>query len=478
MKLEDLHSVYFIGIGGIGMSAIARYLHSRGVRVAGYDRNCTALTRKLEAEGMQIHYEDRPDLLPQDTELVVYTPAVPDSLQELQQVRNSGLTLMKRSEVLGLISRGHKTLAVAGTHGKTTTSTMLTWLLAHAGMEPVAFLGGIGLNWQSNYVPGTGEWAVMEADEYDRSFLRLSPEMAAILSVDPDHLDVYGDPGSMWESGFLAFAKSLPPGRTLFLPERLRSLFEGRLSGQEVISFGIGEGDYRAENLRVENGRFVFDMFLPEGEALSLSKGEALSLSKGEALSLSKGGELLNLSLLMAGRHNVENAVAALAMALEAGMPLETAAEGIATFKGIKRRFERVLEREDLVFIDDYAHHPTELKAAISAARELYPGRRITGLFQPHLYSRTRDFQQGFAEALDALDEAVLLDIYPAREEPIPGVSSELISRQMKKQKVPVLRKSEVTEYLKSHRPDVLMTLGAGDIDTLVEPIQQMFKQA
>ena len=454
MKLEDLHSVYFIGIGGIGMSAIARYLHSRGVRVAGYDRSCTALTRKLEAEGMKIHYEDRPDLLPQDTELVVYTPAVPDSLQELQQVRNSGLTLMKRSEVLGLISRGHKTLAVAGTHGKTTTSTMLTWLLAHAGMEPVAFLGGIGLNWQSNYVPGTGEWAVMEADEYDRSFLRLSPEMAAILSVDPDHLDVYGDPDSMWESGFLAFAKSLPPGRTLFLPERLRSLFEGRLSGQEVISFGIGEGDYRAENLRVENGRFVFDMFLPGNRRLE------------------------DLSLLMAGRHNVENAVAALAMALEAGMPLEAAAEGIATFKGIKRRFERVLEREDLVFIDDYAHHPTELKAAISAARELYPGRRITGLFQPHLYSRTRDFQRGFAEALDALDEAVLLDIYPAREEPIPGVSSELISRQMKKAGVPVLRKNEVTEYLKSHRPDVLMTLGAGDIDTLVEPIQQMFKQA
>ena len=436
------------------MSAIARYLNSRGVRVAGYDRTCTTLTRALEAEGMQIHYEDRPDLIPQDTELVVYTPAVPDSLQELQQVRNSGLTLMKRSEVLGLISRGHKTLAVAGTHGKTTTSTLLTWLLAHAGMEPVAFLGGIGLNWQSNYVPGSGEWAVMEADEYDRSFLRLSPKMAAIMSVDPDHPDIYGNPDSMWESGFLAFAKSLPPGRTLFLPERLRSLFEGRLDGQEVISFGIGEGDYRAENLRVENGRFVFDVFFPEDRRLE------------------------DLSLIMAGRHNVENAVAALAIALEAGMPVEAAAEGIATFKGIKRRFERVLEREDLVFIDDYAHHPTELKAAISAARELYPGRRITGLFQPHLYSRTRDFQQGFAEALDALDEAVLLDIYPAREEPIPGVSSELISRQMKKAEVPVLHKSEVLEYLKKHRPDVLMTLGAGDIDTLVEPIQQMFNHA
>ncbi len=454
MKLEDLHSVYFIGIGGIGMSAIARYLNSRGVRVAGYDRTCTTLTRALEAEGMQIHYEDRPDLIPQDAELVVYTPAVPDSLQELQQVRNSGLTLMKRSEVLGLISRGHKTLAVAGTHGKTTTSTLLTWLLAHASMEPVAFLGGIGLNWQSNYVSGSGEWAVMEADEYDRSFLRLSPKMAAIMSVDPDHLDIYGDPDSMWESGFLAFAKSLPAGRTLFLPERLRSLFEGRLDGQEVISFGIGEGDYRAENLRVENGRFVFDVFFPEDRRLE------------------------DLSLIMAGRHNVENAVAALAIALEAGMPVEAAAEGIATFKGIKRRFERVLEREDLVFIDDYAHHPTELKAAISAARELYPGRRITGLFQPHLYSRTRDFQQGFAEALDALDEAVLLDIYPAREEPIPGVSSELISRQMKKAEVPVLHKSEVLEYLKKHRPDVLMTLGAGDIDTLVEPIQQMFNHA
>ncbi len=451
MKLKDLHSVYFIGIGGIGMSAIARYLHSQSVRVAGYDRTCTVLTRALEAEGMDIHYEDRPDLIPQDVDLVIYTPAVPDSLRELQQLGNSGLPVMKRAEVLGLISRGHKTLAVAGTHGKTTTSTLLSWLLAHAGMEPTAFLGGIGLNWESNYVAGSGKWAVMEADEYDRSFLQLRPGMAAIMSIDPDHLDIYGDPDNMWESGFLTFAKSLPPGRTLFLPERLRSAFTKSLQEQEPVTFGISEGDYRAENLRVEKGRFVFDVLLPGGEKLS------------------------GLSLLPAGRHNVENALAALAMAIEAGMPPEAAKEGIAGFKGIKRRFERVLEREDLVFIDDYAHHPTELRAAISAARALYPGRRITGLFQPHLYSRTRDFQQGFAEALDALDEPVLLDIYPAREEPIPGVSSEIIRAHMKKKNVPVLHKEEVEEYLKAHRPDMLMTLGAGDIDTLVQPIKQMF---
>ncbi len=459
MKLENLHTAYFIGIGGIGMSAIARYLHRRGVRIAGYDRTQTDLTRALEAEGMAIHYEDRPECLPQNIDLVVYTPAVPDTHSELQFLRKQNLPVLKRAEVLGLISRMQDTLAVAGTHGKTTTSTILAWLLENAGMEPTAFLGGIGMNWNSNYVEGSGKWVVMEADEFDRSFLHLRPRMAAIMSVDADHLDVYGDPEKMWNTGFLAFAKSIPADGILLLPERLRAVFDPALRQEgtagKILTFGVGEkGDYCAENLHVENGRFVFDLHLP------------------------KGTEIKKLSLALAGKHNVENAVAAIALAMEAGMPVEAVAEGIASFKGIKRRFERVVEAGGIVYIDDYAHHPTELRAAINAARALYPGRKITGIFQPHLYSRTRDFQKGFAEALDLLDEAVLLEIYPAREEPIAGVSAEIIRRHMERKDVPVLRKEEVLPYLQIHQPDLLMTLGAGDIDTLVNPIKDFLTKA
>ncbi len=451
MLNEKWHSIYFIGIGGIGMSALARYLHARGLQVAGYDRTCTDLTRALEAEGISIHYEDNPALLPFQPDLVVYTPAVPDTHKELQQLRAQGLPLVKRAELLGMLTKSHRTLAVAGTHGKTTTSAMLTYLLDFSNMKPTAFLGGIALNWNSNYVAGEGPWMVVEADEFDRSFLQLHPRMAAVMSIDADHLDIYGDEEQMWESGFLAFAKLIPPEGKLFVPERLRVAFAERLGNEILITFGLSKGDYRAEKIRVEQGRFVFDLHLPNGEQL-----EALRLS-------------------LAGHHNVENALAAVAMALEAGMPIDAVAQGLASFRGIKRRFERILEGKDVVYIDDYAHHPTELQAAIRAAKTLYPDRRITGIFQPHLYSRTRDFQRGFAEVLDTLDEAVLLEIYPAREEPMKGISSNSIRQHMKKSDVPILKKGEVVDYLRSHRPDLLLTLGAGDIDTLVEPIRKLF---
>ncbi len=450
MLIEKLHSIYFVGIGGIGMSALARYLHAQGLQVAGYDRTCTDLTRALEKEGIAIHYTDEPALLPRHIDLVVYTPAVPKNHQELQQLRSTGVPIVKRAELLGLISRSKHTLAVAGTHGKTTTSTLLAWLLAQAEMQPTAFLGGIALNWNSNYVAGKGPWVVVEADEFDRSFLHLHPNMAAIMSIDADHLDIYGDERQMWESGFLAFAKLVPSDGNLFVPERLRAVFAERQQTTKLITFGLNEGDYRAEKIRVEAGYFVFDFRLPSGELLEAMR------------------------LFLAGQHNVENAVAALAMALEAGMPLETAKEGLASFKGIKRRFERIVESEDVVYIDDYAHHPTELQAAIQAARMLYPDRKLTGIFQPHLYTRTRDFQRGFAKALDALDEAVLLEIYPAREEPLEGISSESIRQHMQNKQVPVLKKSEVPDYLRRHRPELLMTLGAGDIDTLVKPIAKL----
>ena len=450
MLIEKLHSIYFVGIGGIGMSALARYLHAQGLQVAGYDRTCTDLTRALEKEGIAIHYTDEPALLPRHIDLVVYTPAVPNTHQELKQLRSTGVPIVKRAELLGLISRSKHTLAVAGTHGKTTTSTLLAWLLTQAEMQPTAFLGGIALNWNSNYVAGKGPWVVVEADEFDRSFLHLHPNMAAIMSIDADHLDIYGDERQMWESGFLAFAKLVPSDGNLFVPERLRAVFAERQQTTKLITFGLNEGDYRAEKIRVEAGYFVFDFRLPNGELLEAMR------------------------LFLAGQHNVENAVAALAMALEAGMPLETAKEGLASFKGIKRRFERIVESEDVVYIDDYAHHPTELQAAIQAARMLYPDRKLTGIFQPHLYTRTRDFQRGFAKALDALDEAVLLEIYPAREEPLEGISSASIRQHMQNKQVPVLKKSEVPDYLRRHRPELLMTLGAGDIDTLVKPIAKL----
>ncbi|MCB0704480.1 MAG: UDP-N-acetylmuramate--L-alanine ligase [Saprospiraceae bacterium] len=447
ISFDHLKSLYFLGIGGIGMSALARYFQQRGISIYGYDRTETALTKKLVAEGMQIHYTPDPESIPTDIDLIVYTPAVPASNTEWEALRASGKPILKRAEVLGLISRNSRTIAVAGTHGKTSTSTMLTHLLRSTGIDCTAFLGGIALNFQSNYIEGKSDWVVVEADEYDRSFLHLRPELAAIMSTDPDHLDIYGDHGKMLEGGFGAFAQLVEKG--LFLEQSALPEFSGKV---KVFRFGLEKGDYRATNIRVEEGAFVFDFEFPEGV-------------------------LKELRTTMPGRHNIENATAAIALALNAGADPDLIRNGLLEFRGIKRRFERIFEGKRIVYIDDYAHHPTELKAAIRAAKELFPNRKITGIFQPHLFSRTRDFSNGFAEALDELDEAVVLDIYPAREEAIPGVDSEMILRQMKLDKKEIQTKASLIDALKQKQIDVLLTLGAGDIDTLVEPISQYLRE-
>lgn len=430
------------------MSAIARYFHGRGVTVHGYDKTATTLTRKLEQEGMTIHYTEDVSAIPAGVDLVVYTPAVPAEHAELQYFRANGFPLKKRAEVLGIISRGMRTIAIAGTHGKTTTSTMVAHLLRSGGVDCTAFLGGIAGNFDSNYVLGQSEWVVVEADEYDRSFLHLSPDLAVITSMDPDHLDIYGDPERMLETGFLAFAKRLKSEGRLWTQYELEGHFT---DFGAATTYGLNGGRYHSDNLRVENGFFTFDYHSPE---VSM-KGLQLSLP---------------------GAHNVENATAAITIALELGVTEAVVRQALRDFKGVKRRFETIYRDEQRVYIDDYAHHPSELRAAIGAARMLFPNRRITGVFQPHLYSRTQDFADGFAEALDQLDEVILLDIYPAREKPIPGVNSELLLGKMKNEQKQLTQKSALLEIIKEKEPEVLLTLGAGDIDTLIEPLAGWLK--
>jgi len=442
MNLKDIHKIYFIGIGGIGMSALARYFHGRGVEVFGYDKTETPLTRQLSEEGMRIHYHDDPASIPAGIDLAVFTPAVPSELGELQYFRNSGISLKKRAEVLGIISRGMKTIAIAGTHGKTTTSSLTTWLLRSSGIDCSAFLGGIVRNFGSNFVEGHSEWVVVEADEYDRSFLQLDPDVAVILSMDADHLDIYGDRESMVETGYKAFAAKIKPGGRLFVQYRWAGDFAN------AHTFGIENGQYHAENIRVEEGFFVFDY-------------------------ISDDTAMRGLRLAMPGRHNVENATAAISAALSAGADEAGIRRGLESFGGIQRRFEILFRSDDVVYVDDYAHHPSELEAVIGAAREFFPGKKLTGVFQPHLYSRTRDFAEGFAQALDRLDEVILLDIYPARELPIPGVDSQMIAAMMQHAKVTLCSKSELMNELKSRHIEVLLTVGAGDIDTFTEPIRQ-----
>lgn len=445
MELVDIKTIYFVGIGGIGMSALARYFHQRGVRVLGYDRTETALTKTLVEEGMAIHYTAQPTEISNAIDLAVYTPAVPADFTELVELRRLQIPLFKRSEVLGIISRSLQTAAVAGTHGKTTTTTLLTHLL-HTADHPVnAFLGGIARNFSSNYVAGTTDWVVVEADEYDRSFLHLQPDIAVVLSLDADHLDIYENYDNMLETGFGAFVQQINPAGTLLvrydLADQLRS-------PAPMITFGIDGGDFNAHHVRVEAGHFVFDLTTPTTT-------------------------LAGLRLPLPGRHNVLNATAALATALLIGADPEKLSAGLPQFRGIARRFDFVLRGPQGILIDDYAHHPTELEAAIGAARELYPDKRIIGAFQPHLFSRTRDFLDAFAKALDQLDEVIVLEIYPARETPIPGVTSEALLARMKNPQRRLLSKEACIEAMATNEADVKLILGAGDIDRLVHPIKE-----
>ncbi|MBL7781041.1 MAG: UDP-N-acetylmuramate--L-alanine ligase [Saprospiraceae bacterium] len=449
MEFNAIKKIYFIGIGGIGMSALARYFRLHGAEVHGYDRTETNLTRSLAAEGMHLHYEDDVAFIPENVDLVVFTPAVPKDHAELNWFLERGYPVKKRAEVLGIISRAKRCIAIAGTHGKTTTSTMTSHLMRACGIDATAFVGGISLNLGSNFVEGSSDWVVVEADEYDRSFLHLHPEIAVLNSIDPDHLDIYGTEEAVVES-YKQFVRQIKPGGKLIYRYGLPIedvVAELRASGRQAFSFGIEEGDYEAFSVRVVEGQMAFGLH-------------------------STIFDWSDFRLNYPGKHNVLNATAAIAATLSAGGFSELLGVAVAGFQGVKRRFEYIVRRQDVVYIDDYAHHPAELEAAISAAKMLYPDRKITGIFQPHLFTRTRDFAEGFAAALDLLDECILLDIYPAREQPIPGITSATIANLMKNPNVNLINKKDLLHLLKTKDIEVLMTMGAGDIDTLIEPIK------
>ena len=446
--LQQLKNIYFIGIGGIGMSAIARYFNERGVKIFGYDKTQSVLTDQLSAEGMDICYENNyAEPFPTLIDLVIYTPAVPLIHPVCQHFQASGLPFMKRAEILGLISKNMKTIAIGGTHGKTTTSSITTHLLKEGGVSCTAFLGGIVENFGGNYVSGQSDWVVIEADEFDRSFLHLHPEIAAILSTDADHLDIYGSLESLLDTGFKPFAAQTAADGLLLIQHASVNLFPSTGNKQ---SFGIEEGDFKAVNIRLESNALIFDY------------------QHSDIL-------IKDLKFSLPGRHNVLNAVVAIAIALRLGVSEDAIRENLTTFRGIQRRFDIKLVNDKMVIISDYAHHPTELNAVISAARELYPGKKITAVFQPHLFSRTKDFLEGFAKALSALDSVILLPIYPAREQPIPGIDSALLL-----QKISILDKKLVDSdglilALNQVQPEVLLMLGAGDFDRMLPQIVDMY---
>ena len=456
IRPENINGFYFLGIGGIGMSALARYFRRKGKAVAGYDRTRTPLTDRLEAEGIPVHYTDDPGQIPPDFQreegvMVVYTPAVPKGLKELQFFRDRGMEPVKRAELLGSISDDYPSVAVAGTHGKTSVSTLLSHILSKTGQGCLAFLGGISKNHGSNLVmTGTQPVCVLEADEFDRSFLHLNPGNAIVTSMDADHLDIYGDHSTL-KAAFAEFIGKIKPGGRLLIK---KSLGEPKAGDLKIYTYSaIDNASFFAENVRREEGRLIFDLVTP-------------------------GGRIGNLSLGLPGMASLENAVASCSMAWLLGCPQETIRKALKEFKGVRRRFDLQFQKGNIVYIDDYAHHPEELKACIRAVRETYPGRKITGIFQPHLYSRTRDFAGGFAESLDLLDTCILLDIYPAREEPVPGVNADIIRNRMSApRKVIRCRKEEITGELEKLSPEILLTLGAGDIDTQVESLKEWLEK-
>jgi UDP-N-acetylmuramate--alanine ligase len=445
------HIIYFLGIGGIGMSALARYFLAKGYQVHGYDRTTTALTSNLENEGMMIHYHEDPELIPVETGLVIYTPAIPASNIELQYLLKSGVRMMKRAEVLGMLSSEYQTIACAGTHGKTTTSSMVSYLMEQSHVGCQAFLGGISRNFDSNLmISETSPFMVVEADEYDRSFLHLHPYIAIITSIDSDHLDIYNNIASVHEA-FSSFTGNIVSTGTLIIKNGLDLPLQTP-EGCVVYRYAVNNAaDFYASNLNLENNLYHFDFNYPNGK-------------------------INNLVLGIPGLYNVENAVAALAAALLAGVTPEELSHGLATFKGVKRRFDIRLNEPGFVYIDDYAHHPEEIKACISSAKAMFPDRKITGIFQPHLFSRTRDFAAEFASSLSMLDEVLILPIYPARELPIPDIDSQMLLSLMVHEDKHLVEKADIPGYFTGKHTEVLITMGAGDIDTLVEPIENFFR--
>lgn len=445
-------NVYFIGIGGIGMSAIARYFKFKGLNVSGYDKTESELTDTLQNQGIDVHYEDNVDFIPKDVEntLVVYTPAIPHDMGELVYVQEHGYKVLKRSKILGEITDGERCLAVAGTHGKTTTSTLTAHILTESGEGCSAFLGGISKNYGTNLLMSHSNAVVAEADEFDRSFLQLHPEIAVITAIDADHLDIYGDISHVLEA-FKAFASQVHG--TVITKLGLDITAEDTKAKILRYHYNDSRADFYARNPHPDNlGYFSFDLVYP-------------------------GGVIENVKCGTPGWVNVENSVAAAAICLTYGVNPEAIRHAIGTFQGVKRRLDIHLNTEKISYIDDYAHHPKELATAISSMRDIFPGRRLTAIFQPHLYTRTRDFAEGFAEALSKVDKLILLDIYPAREEPIPGVTSEIIYDKVTAPEKVLLKKEELMGYLEKEPVDVLVTFGAGNIDRFIEPIEDMLKK-
>ncbi len=453
MELKDIKAVYFVGAGGIGMSAIARYFIKKGLVVAGYDKTPSDLTKRLETEGMLIHYEENVDEIPHECKkkescLVIYTPAIPAEHQELKFFRENGFEIQKRAQVLGTLTQSHKGLCVAGTHGKTTTSTMCAHIMHQSHLDCNAFLGGISKNYGTNYILSDSDYVVIEADEFDRSFHWLRPWMTVITSTDPDHLDIYGTKEAYLES-FRHYTELVQPGGALIIHRDLE-MKENLQPGVRRYDYSLNEGDFHAENIVIENGEITFDFISPIESIKGVQLGQPIPI-------------------------NIENGIAAMAMAQLNGCTAEELKYGMQTYGGVDRRFDFKIKNSKMVFLSDYAHHPKEIYQSAKSIRELYKDKHITAIFQPHLYTRTRDFYKDFADALSQLDEVILTEIYPARELPIEGVTSKLIYDNLKPGvKKEMIQKADVLDYVKNHDFEVLIVLGAGDLDNQVPQITKI----
>ena len=453
MELKDIKAVYFVGAGGIGMSAIARYFIKKGLVVAGYDKTPSDLTKRLETEGMLIHYEENVDEIPHECKkkescLVIYTPAIPAEHKELKFFRENGFEIQKRAQVLGTLTQSHKGLCVAGTHGKTTTSTMCAHIMHQSHLDCNAFLGGISKNYGTNYILSDSDYVVIEADEFDRSFHWLRPWMSVITSSDPDHLDIYGTKEAYLES-FRHYTELIQPGGALIIHRDLE-MKENIQSGVRRYDYSLNEGDFHAENIVIENGEITFDFISPIESVKGVQLGQPVPI-------------------------NIENGIAAMAMAQLNGCTAEELKYGMQTYGGVDRRFDFKIKNSKMVFLSDYAHHPKEIYQSAKSIRELYKNKHITAIFQPHLYTRTRDFYKDFADALSQLDEVILTEIYPARELPIEGVTSKLIYDNLKPGvKKEMIQKADVLDYVKNHDFEVLIVLGAGDLDNQVPQITKI----
>ena len=444
MNLKNIHNIYFVGIGGIGMSAIARFFKSQNKNVAGYDKTQTEITNSLEALNISVHFEDEigcieNSFLDIDETLVVYTPAIPKDHKQLNYFKSNGFKVLKRSEILGIITENTFCLAVAGTHGKTTTTSILGHLLKSCDVKLTAFLGGISENYNSNLILNGDKVSVVEADEFDRSFLTLSPDIAAVTSMDADHLDIYGDASQLQET-FKDFTKKIKPNGKLFVKNGLPI---------QGITYGIeDDSDYSIQNIKIENGTYVFDVQTPNTT-------------------------IKNIEFNLPGRHNLSNALVALAMSVEYGLPTKQLAKALASYKGVKRRFSYHIKTDKLVFIDDYAHHPEEINAVHQAVREMYPEKKVLAVFQPHLFSRTQDFATQFAKSLSQFDQIILLDIYPARELPIEGVTSSWLLSLIENSNKKLVNKEDLISQIKQSNADVILTIGAGDIGAQVLKVKE-----